>query len=357
MIQLVYFITLFLFVAPLVCYLLCLLLSSDKKNNLIVPETKKMAVSIIIPCYNEEKFIEKKINELEREALFAGISEYEIIVVSDGSTDGTNYILKKLSDEGKIKVYFLPVRKGKANALNIGVKEAANAILLFSDSRQEISEGAVKKLICHFSDPSIAAVSCKLVHKDDKSPIRKIINHLKELESCNCSTISVYGPLYAVRKNYFTILPENTILDDFFISLKIIANGGRVIMEPGALVYDLKFDSLYSKQRILRTINGLLQIVKEHRPLLKSINFKYKLFLFCQKYYKLEAPLIFILLSLIAFFNTTILLWHSVIATILLITLTILSIQTVNIIFYFLFIYFTNLFTMKKYYTPLWTKR
>lgn len=357
MIQLAYFITLFLFVAPLVCYLLCLFWFPDKKNNLNLSETKKMVVSLIVPCYNEEKFIERKINELHRECLFAGLAEYEIIVVSDGSTDGTNAILKKLSDKGKIKVYFLPVRKGKANALNIAVKKAANAILLFSDSRQEISEGAVNKLICHFSDPTIAAVSCKLLHKDDKSLIRKIINRLKEMESGNSSTIGVYGPLYAVRKDYLTILPENTILDDLLISLNILAHGGKVIMEPTALVYDIRFDSLYSKQRILRTINGLLQIVKEHRPLLKSISLKYKLFLFCQKYCKLVAPVIFILLSLIAFFNTTILWWHTATVAFLPLALAILSMQTVNNILYFLFIYFTNLFTLNKYYTPLWTKR
>jgi len=356
MIQLAYLIILFLFVAPLICYLLCLFRFHNKKNNFGDPKTEKMAVSFIVPCYNEEKFIERKIKELISECLIAGLTEYEINIVSDGSTDETNHILARLSAEGKIKVHYLPVRKGKANALNIAVRESAYSTLVFSDSRQEISNGAVRKLLCHFRDPAIGAVSCKLVHRDDKSLIRRIINRLKEMESGSGSTIGVYGPLYAVRRSYLEILPVNTILDDLLISLNILANGGKVIMEPTALVYDIRFDSLYSKQRILRTINGLFQIVKEHRLLLKRISLKYKLFLFCQKYCKLVTPVIFVLLSLLAIFNSSILWWHTISVAFLSLTLAIFSMQTVNSIFHFLLIYFTNLFTLNKYNTQLWDK-
>ena len=91
-----------------------------------------MKLSIIIPCFNEEKTIIELINAVKN----SGIEKQEIIIVDDCSTDGTKNILKNLKDED-INVYFHSYNQGKGAALRTGFKKASGDICIVQDADLE----------------------------------------------------------------------------------------------------------------------------------------------------------------------------------------------------------------------------
>ena len=88
-----------------------------------------MFISIIIPTYNSKAFLLQCINSLEKQSY----SDYEIIIVDDGSTDGTYNYIKNKKWKVKLRV-FKQNRKGPAAARNLGAKHAKGEILAFTDA-------------------------------------------------------------------------------------------------------------------------------------------------------------------------------------------------------------------------------
>ena len=91
-----------------------------------------MKLSIVIPCFNEEKTIKNIIYSIEN----SGIEDFEIIIVDDCSTDNTRAILKSFNNE-KIKVFFQEKNRGKGAALRKGFKEANGDICIIQDADLE----------------------------------------------------------------------------------------------------------------------------------------------------------------------------------------------------------------------------
>lgn len=355
MIDFTYFILLFFFFFPLFSYLALLyILPGDDKRNKKAPYSG--SISVILPCYNEEDHIEEKINGLLLECNNSTIEEYEIIIVSDGSTDNTNHILKRFSENKRIKLHYLTDRSGKAFALNLAINKSIYPILVFSDTRYILSKGVFGKLLSHLEDSEIGAISSMLIHKKEISRVRNIINALKKQESVKGSTIGVYGALYVARKQFIDPLPKNTILDDLYISLSILSKGKKVIMDTSARIYELEFDKFYPKERTLRIIYGLFQFIIENFTLYKRIPVKYKIYLFGQKYYKLYAPLILVLMTTVALFSKTIIYWHISIIIISIFTLAIYDWNMFLRITRFTVMYFRNIFILNHYNSSLWKK-
>ena len=102
-----------------------------------------MKLSVIIPCYNEKRTIEKIIDKIYK---FSNIKNKEIIFVDDGSTDGTREILKKLKYRIK-KTIFLKKNFGKGKAIRVGLKHISGQIVLIQDADLEYHPKDYKKLI------------------------------------------------------------------------------------------------------------------------------------------------------------------------------------------------------------------
>lgn len=101
-----------------------------------------MKLSIIIPVFNEASTVKKIINLVKSQPL-SGITK-EIIVVNDGSTDGTTKIIKSIPN---IKKVFLPVNKGKGAAIRAGLKQATGDYVLIQDADLEYSPEDIKLLL------------------------------------------------------------------------------------------------------------------------------------------------------------------------------------------------------------------
>ena len=92
----------------------------------------KTMVSIIVPTYNRENVIERALRSILRQTY----SAYEVIVVDDGSTDGTESVVTGLQD-ARIRYIALQENQGVAHARNVGIQEAKYDYVAFLDSDDE----------------------------------------------------------------------------------------------------------------------------------------------------------------------------------------------------------------------------
>lgn len=224
-------------------------------------------VSIIIAVRNEEAYLERKIQLLER--LNYPRSRCEIIVASDGSSDGTNEILEKNASE-----LFHPVvlteHRGKAAALNEAVKRSSGEILVFMDARQALHPDSLRNLVRSFADTEVGCVSGELMlgsaqqtQGSDPGLYWRVEKLVRKLESQTGSVIGATGALYAVRRELVPILPVGTILDDVYIPMHVIRAGRRVIFESSAIAWDEPSTTQrHELRRKVRTLMGNYQLLR-----------------------------------------------------------------------------------------------
>ena len=198
-------------------------------------------VSLIIAAHNEEDSIEDKLKNICD--LDYPSEQFEAIIASDGSDDGTNEIVRHYTGD-TIKLLDLQ-RQGKAGALNAAVEMAQGAILVFSDANSLYAPDAIRKLTQHFADENVGGVAGNqryLVSKDSinnvgESSYWSFDRQLKIWESKGGNTISATGAIYAIRRSLFQGVPVG-VTDDFVTSTRVIAQGYRLVFEPGAVAYE-----------------------------------------------------------------------------------------------------------------------
>jgi len=309
MTEAIYFIILAILVLPALDYFLALYILPDVKPS-VHSVSFPTSVSAIIACHNEEVNIERKVREITVQLSNAGVPNFEIIVISDGSTDDSNLILENLDKQGLINLIKLESRGGKPGALKLGISHSMHSVLLFSDVRQTLSKDAVKSLLSRLTDPQIGGATSQLQLSGDTSSTRKWMNHLKLRESRKGSTIGMCGALYVVRKELIDELSPDTILDDLLMSLFVMRHGERVVLEPTAIVHDVSWNEFYTTRRQGRITAGLIQLLRSHSNLIASIGLLQLLFLYGQKYMKYTAPILFLTASITALFSETLTVWH-----------------------------------------------
>jgi cellulose synthase/poly-beta-1,6-N-acetylglucosamine synthase-like glycosyltransferase len=196
-------------------------------------------VTLIIPAYNEAKVLRPK---LENALQIDYPSELlEIIVASDGSSDATDDIAREFADRG-VKLRRFEPRSGKISVLNRTVPAAIGEIVVLCDANVMFWPDAVRRLVRHFADPQVGAVTGDVRIQSADAPFGqsegmyyKYERLIQLQESAVGSVVGVDGGMYAIRREAFRPLPADTILDDFIISMNIAAQGWRVLYDPSAV--------------------------------------------------------------------------------------------------------------------------
>ncbi len=273
-------------------------LHTEVRKGAVLPKT-----TIIITAHNEEKKIIKKLENTI--ALEFPKEKLQIIVASDGSSDGTNGIVKGYCDKG-VTLLELVERKGKENAQKEALKIAKGDVIVFSDAATILDFASLKEIVSNFADPSVGCVSSedRLTGKDGKPRGEGFYVRyemwLRRLESRVNSLVGLSGSFFAVRREVCQNF-SGDLQSDFKLALKSVALGYRGVSDPRAIGYyqDVAGDN-QEYDRKVRTILRGLTVFFDNVEFLNM--FRYGLFsyqYFCHKLLRWVVPF-FMLLALAA---------------------------------------------------------
>jgi cellulose synthase/poly-beta-1,6-N-acetylglucosamine synthase-like glycosyltransferase len=281
---------------PLIVFLLARLRPRMWKR-----EPVDASVSVVMAVHNGAHLLRGQIDHLT--ALDPALV-CEVILVSDGSDDGTAEILRQVNDS-RVRTIILEEQGGKAAALNHAIAAASSEILLFVDIRPKVAPGALKALLSNFADPSVGCVAGELVlntvgHDAAASAVSgvywKYEQWIRNCEAAWDSPVGVYGGFYAARRSLVTDFPAGIILDDMFQPLAIIRQGYRSVLDRTAFVTDTWPGKVAGEfQRKVRTLAGNYQLVSL-APWVLSFRNRVLFQLVSHKLLRLVVPYFFVLL-------------------------------------------------------------
>lgn len=236
------------------------------------------SISIVMVVRNEESTLQRKLQNLL--SLTYPADACEIVIVSDGSSDGTDRMLRE-SNVNQIRSILVGEARGKAAGLNEALKVASNDIVVFTDARQEIEAGALQLLAENFADPSVGCASGELLLGDPQAGESakgvglywRMEKTIRQMESTSGSVVGATGAFYAVRRNLLVSIPADTILDDVFIPMNVVRQGFRVVFDDRAHAWDLASQGTSREfARKVRTLTGNYQLLQLAPWLLRRKN-------------------------------------------------------------------------------------
>ena len=233
-------------------------------------------VSVVIAAYNEAKVINKTIATL----LASDYPDLDILVVDDGSKDGTAQTVRDAYGDHPRVTVLEKENGGKASALNIGIKACRGEIIVALDADTLFAPDTVSKLVRHFADPAIGAVSgnVKVGNRNNLLTIWQAVEYItsqnfdrRAFDLLNCITV-VPGAVGAWRKDAVILAglySSQTLAEDTDLTFKIRKLGYRIVTDNAALAYTEAPDTLrnLAKQRF-RWAFGTLQCLWKHRDAL-----------------------------------------------------------------------------------------
>jgi cellulose synthase/poly-beta-1,6-N-acetylglucosamine synthase-like glycosyltransferase len=275
-IKIIFWFSLFLVFWTYFGYLLTLKTISISRRKKVRKGADFPDVSLIVTAFNEESNIRQKIENCF--SLAYPREKLEIIVVSDGSTDGTNDIVRSFSDRGII-LLAQPERQGKHFGQGHGIKTAKNEILVFSDATTYLRSDAIENIVKNFADPEIGCVSGQDEIRSSGSASQgegfyvKYEMKLRTLESRANSLVGVSGSFFAVRKHLCREWIGN-LSSDFYLPIITYMNGYRTVLENAAIgYYEILDDPGHEFVRKVRTIVHGMEVLSRFKDILNPLKY------------------------------------------------------------------------------------
>ncbi len=231
---------------------------------------REPSVTVVVVAQDEAPRIQARIANLL--ALDYPPERLDVIVASDGSTDATVEAAEAFADS-RVAVMAFASRRGKAAVLNEAVAKARGSIVVLADARQVFERSALRALVGPFVDPAVGAVSGELVLRPERGTAVahgvgfywRYEKWIRRAESAFDSTVGATGAIYAIRRELFRPIPDDTVLDDVLIPLRIAASGKRVLFETRARAFDHASARAGDElRRKVRTIAGTFQLFARH---------------------------------------------------------------------------------------------
>jgi glycosyltransferase involved in cell wall biosynthesis len=197
-------------------------------------------VSMIVCAHNEAESIGRKLDNIL--SLDYPRDRLEVVIASDGSTDGTDEIVGRCRE---VRLLSLP-RRGKIPTLNAAVSAATGEILVFSDANSMYPPDAIRALVRPFADAGVGGVA------GDQRYLRagkgmnagagertywSLDRRMKEWQSRAGSATSATGAIYAIRRSLFREVPPG-VTDDFAVSTGVVAQGYRLVFSREAVAFE-----------------------------------------------------------------------------------------------------------------------
>lgn len=262
-----------------VFYPVGLLLFSKKKRESVqyTPNDNLPEITVIMAAYNEENVIDNKIRSL----IGTGypLNKISVLIGSDASTDQTNVIVKKWCTQYPfIKLIEFKGRTGKAGIVNELVKESKTEILILTDANVIFNRETIFNLVRHFKNNTVTQVCANIIKvtkgslgiSEQEKTYMALENKIKLHESYNWNIVmGAEGGCNAIRKKNYAVVPGNFCVDDFYVSMNIIEQGGEIVFDNEAVCYeDAPSQSSVEFKRKVRISTGNFQNLFRYKNLL-----------------------------------------------------------------------------------------
>ena len=244
----------------IVLYLLVFVkrLATKAKPLADITDDRLPEVTLMVCAYNEEDIIAEKMNNTRR--LDYPSDRLHLVWVTDGSNDNTNVLLSAYPE---VKVIYSPERRGKAAALKHGIKEIDTEIVMMTDANTMLNPEAVREVARLMQDPKVGCVSGekKVMARSDSDEAAqgeglywKYESTLKRLDSELYSAMGAAGELCVIRRQLMTDIPDDTLLDDFIISMEIVKKGYKIAYTSNAYAMEYGSADLHEESKRKRRI-------------------------------------------------------------------------------------------------------
>jgi cellulose synthase/poly-beta-1,6-N-acetylglucosamine synthase-like glycosyltransferase len=257
------------------------------------------SVSMVLCVHNEETRIIPRLQNLLDTDYPA--EKLDIVVVSDGSSDQTVDRVTEFIGSGagrQVELVSQPRRAGKARGVNLAVAKGTGNLVVFADARQSFAKDTIPQLVARFGDARVGAVSGALEIERAGTNAGagvdaywRLEKFIRRTESVLGASIGCTGAVYAIRRELFRPLPEDTILDDVVIPMQVLSQGYRVEFEARAVALDPQ--SLEPERELIRkrrTLAGNYQMLFRYPGWLAPWRNRAWWQLVSHKYLRLAAP-------------------------------------------------------------------
>ena len=241
------------------------------KPKLLSDNSFQPAVALIIPAYNEVDFISAKIqNTLELDYPRQKLS---IIFITDGSTDGTPGLISKYPF---FTLLHEAERKGKLAAMNRAMKIVTAPVVIFCDANSLLNRECIHEIVKHYADPAVGGVAGeKKIYSLTRNAVSvneglywQYESFLKKMDSELYSVVGAAGELLSLRTSLYETIPENTIIEDFVLSLRVCLKGYIIRYEPNAYAMETSSVTMNDeRERKIRISAGAFQAMRMLGPL------------------------------------------------------------------------------------------
>jgi poly-beta-1,6-N-acetyl-D-glucosamine synthase len=240
-----------------------------KRTKVYFTEEQNLpTLSLVIACYNEADILEAKVSNTL--GLRYPKEKLTILFVTDGSTDGSAEVLKKYPS---VRHLHEQARKGKNHAVNRIAPLVTSDILVFCDANTSLNECALLNIARHYADPKVGGVAGekRVGSSTDTSAAAsgegaywKYESALKQWDSELATVVGAAGELFSVRTSLYEPVPADIIIEDFYLSMRIVEKGYRVVYEPEAFARELGSASIQEEgKRKVRIAAGGLQAISK----------------------------------------------------------------------------------------------
>ena len=235
-----------------------IVMGKPKKRALPTDDDELPDVTFLVCAYNEQDVVDMKMKDIYQ--LDYPKNKLHIAWVTDGSSDNTNSYLKTYPD---VDIIFTPERKGKTAALNHGLSLVKSDITVMTDANTMVNPGAIKEIVRLMQDPKVACVAGEkrvmARHKGQAAAEGEGLywrdeSALKRMDSELYSAMGAAGELNAIRTALYEPMPENALLDDFVMSMRMVDKGYKIAYSSNAYASEYGSANLQEESKRKRRI-------------------------------------------------------------------------------------------------------
>lgn len=235
-------------------------------------------VALLIAAWNEEDFIREKLADTKKLNYPKG--KLTVYIITDGSTDATGDIAKAydFGDDIKLEVHHKDGRSGKQAAIERVLPKVTAPIVVFTDANTYLNPMSIRNIVRHYKDEEIAAVAGekRIMRKETDAAAGageglywRFESTLKRWDSEFHTVVGAAGELFSVRRKLIPEVPAGTLVEDFYMTMKLCEAGYRVAYAPDAFAEETSSANVKEEmKRKVRIAAGGLQAANMLKPLL-----------------------------------------------------------------------------------------